>query len=77
VVTSRRTLSAEIGSAIISPLDGVFEHVRGAKSVARRLKGAFSAIKPRSRSLFGFRAQQTGSELGVCSQRLMSVNASI
>jgi hypothetical protein len=51
--------------------------VRGAKSVARCLKGAFSTIKPRSRSLFGFRAQQTRSELGVCSQRLTSVNASI
>jgi hypothetical protein len=51
--------------------------VRGAKPVARCLKGAFSTIKPRSRSLFGFRAQQTRSELGVCSQRLTSVNASI
>jgi hypothetical protein len=46
----RRTLLAEIGSAMISLLDGVFEHVRKAKSVARCLEGAFSSIKPRSHS---------------------------
>jgi hypothetical protein len=48
VVTSRRTLLAEIGSAIIDLPDGAFEHVRRGKSVARRLEGVFSTIKPRA-----------------------------
>jgi hypothetical protein len=45
VVISRLTFLAGIRSAIISLPDGVFEHVRRAKYVARRLEGVFSTIK--------------------------------